>query len=288
MGAETRAILAEMRETRRHVFAALAGLPEERLNDAAAWGGREFDVRFILLRYADHEEEHALQVRKTLDGFGWRQSEAQQILGAAQTTRGDLYGALIGLTDADLDLAPPGEWPLRLTLWHIAQSERTYRAATSWAAALRREGKDWERNQQPERLAEEGDFATFQSHLDNEREALLAELVGIEAEVMTAPTVWAEVRVDVRFRLMRVAHHEREHTAHILKWREQVGRQQTDAQRLLANAWSARGMLESYLVGLPDELLDREPASGDDTIRALLTHVQRTEEFLKARALGDG
>jgi len=85
---------------------------------------------------------------------------------------------------------------------------------------------------------------------------------------------------------MRVAHHEREHTAHILKWREQVGRQHTDAQRLLANAWSARGVLEGHLVGLPDELLDREPANGDATIRSLLTHVQRTEEFLKGRALG--
>jgi hypothetical protein len=281
----TRAILVDMRETRRRVFAELAGLPEERLNEPAQWGGREFDVRFILLRYADHEEEHALQVRKTLDGFGWRQSEAQQILGAAQVTRSDLHGTLIGLTDADMDVAPPGEWPVRLTLWHIAQSDRTYRAATLWAAELHRAGREWERNEQPERIAEEGDFATFLGHLDAEREAQLAQLADIEADVMTAPTVWMDIRVDVRFRLMRIAHHEREHTAHIMKWREQAGRPLSDAQRLLSNAWRARGVLESQLVGLPDDLLDREPTNGDGSIRAILTHVQRTDEFLKGRAL---
>lgn len=287
MESQARAILADMRASRGRVFAELAGLPEERLNDPARWGGREMDVRFILLRYADHEEEHALQVRKTLDGFGWQQTEAQQILGAAQATRGDLYGALIGLADADLDLAPPGEWPLRLTLWHIAQTDRSYTAATSWAAALYRAGREWEPNERPERISEDGNLATLLEHLDNEREALLTQLTGIEDEVMTAPTVWAEIRVDVRFRLMRVAHHEREHTAHILKWREQVGRQQADAQRLLANAWRARGVLEAHLVGLPDGLLDREPANGDGAIRSVLAHVQRTEDFLQRRTLAD-
>ncbi|MDQ3547822.1 MAG: DinB family protein, partial [Chloroflexota bacterium] len=138
MDSGVQALLANMRASRRRVFAELEGLSEERLNAPATWGGREWDARFILLRYADHEEEHALQVQKTLDGFGWQQTEAQQILGAGQVTRGDLYGALIGLTDVDLDVAPSGEWPLRLTLWHIAQSDRSYRVATGWAAELHR------------------------------------------------------------------------------------------------------------------------------------------------------
>jgi uncharacterized damage-inducible protein DinB len=287
MDSATRTILAEMRATRRQVFDRLAGLPEEQLTNPARWGGRETDARFILLRYADHEEEHALQIRKTLDGFGWRQTEAQQILGAAQMTRGDLYGALVGLSDADLDLTPPGEWPLRLTLWHIAQTDRSYTTATTWAATLHREGKEWTPNERPERIPEDGDFATFLGHLDREREALLEQLTGIEDAVMTAPTVWSEIRTNVRFRLMRVAHHEREHTAHILKWRGQVARPLTDAQRLLANAWSVRGVLESHLVGLPDDLLDRETASGDGTIRAVLEHVQQTDSWLMERALGE-
>jgi hypothetical protein len=284
MAAETQAILAAMRETRRRVFAELESLPESRLTEPARWGGREMDVRFILLRYADHDEEHALQIRKTLDGFDWRQSEAQQILGAACITRGDLYGALLGLTNADVDLAPEGEWPLRLTFWHIAQTERSYTAATRWAAELFRAGKDWERNERPGLLSEEGNLSTFIGHLNSERAALLEQLSGLEDDVMTAPTVWSEVSVDVRFRLMRIAHHEREHTAHILKWREQVDRQHTDAQRLLALGWSARGVLESHLVGMPDELLDQEPANGDGTIRSILTHLQQTDEWLKGRA----
>ena len=104
MHSEVRMILSDIRASRRQVFAELEGLPEERLTAPALWGGREFDARFVLLRYADHEEEHALQVRKTLDGFGWRQSEAQQILGAACMTRGDLYGALLGLGVRELDV----------------------------------------------------------------------------------------------------------------------------------------------------------------------------------------
>jgi hypothetical protein len=135
-------------------------------------------------------------------------------------------------------------------------------------------------------LSEDGDLATFIRHLDREREALLSALVDTEDGVMTAPTVWSEIRVDVRFRLMRIAHHEREHTAHLLKWREQVGRQPTDAQRLLGNAWSARGVLEAQLVGLPDDLLDREPANGDGSIRSILEHLQATDERLKGRILG--
>ncbi len=281
----TRQLLEEMRRSRRAVFAELEGLQEERWAAPALWGGREMDARFILLRYADHEEEHALQVRKTLDGFGWRQTEAQQILGAAEMTRGHLYGALVGLTDADMDLAPEGEWPLRLTLWHIVQTEINYTSAITWAAELFRQGREWEQHERPAWIAEEGDFATFVEHLDRQREALLTALTGIEDDVMTAPAVWSEIRVDVRFRLMRIAHHEREHTAHILKWRQHVGREFTDAQRLLGNAWSARGVLEAHLVGLPDDLLDREPANGDSTIRSILEHLRKTDELLKSRVL---
>ena len=285
MNSAVRSILADMRATRRQVFAELEGLPEERLTEPAFWGPHERDARFILLRYADHEEEHALQVRKTLDGFGWRQSEAQQILGAAEMTRGDLYGALVGLGDADMDLAPEGEWPLRLTLWHIVQTERNYTTAITWAADLFRQSQEWEQHERPAWIAEEGNITTLVEHLDHEREHLLTALTGIEDDVMVAPAVWSEIRVDVRFRLMRIAHHEREHTAHILKWREQVGRQLTDVQRLLGNAWSARGVLEAHLVGMTDDLLDREPANGDGTIRSILAHLQQADEWLKGRVL---
>jgi hypothetical protein len=282
----TRRLLEEMRTSRRAVFTGLEGMQEARLTQPALWGGREMDARFILLRYADHEEEHALQVRKTLEGFGWRQTEAQQILGAAEMTRGHLYSALVGLTDADMDLAPEGEWPLRLTLWHIVQTEINYTAAITWAADLFRQGREWEPHVRPEWIAEEGDFGAFVAHLDRERENLLTALTGLEDGVMIAPTRWSEIRVDNRFRLMRIAHHEREHTAHILKWRQQVGRELTDAQRLLGNAWSARGVLEAHLVGLPDDLLDREPANGDGTIRSILEHLQKTDELLKGWVLG--
>lgn len=149
MSTEARTILADMRASRRQEFAKLEGLSEERLTEPALWGRHEMDARFILLRYADHEKEHALQVRTTLDGFGWRQTEAQRILGTAKTTRSDLYGALGGLGDVDMDLAPAGDWPLRLTRWHIIQTERTCSVAIAWAADLFRQGREWEQQEKP-------------------------------------------------------------------------------------------------------------------------------------------
>jgi hypothetical protein len=285
MGANVRALLAEMRESRRAVCTELHAMREDQLSRMTTWARGPASARFMFLRYADHEEEHTLQISRMLDEFGFRQSTAQRALGAAEVMRGDLLAALVGLDDADLDRTPEGEWPLRRTLAHIVSAEMSYRINTAHAAQRFRDGLPWSEPDpalMPPPLDKmlDGSLADFLARLDAAREEALAVLGALPDEVMKAPTRWWDRDVTVEFRLMRYAHHEREHCAHIQKWRQQVGRTPTEAEHLLGLGWRARGVLESQLVGLPDELLERESAIEGESIGQLLRHIVGSERYI--------
>jgi uncharacterized damage-inducible protein DinB len=276
-----RTILADMRAHRRETFTALADTPESSMTLQNVWRRQPDSVRFFFLRFADHEEEHALQIAAMLQGLTFQQTRAQRILGAAEATRGQLLAALVGLIDADLDLTPPGEWPLRRTLAHIIQVERSYTRATLHSIELYRAGLPYERHTPVASEPEDGDLASFLSRLDAAREAALDALSGLTDGDLPAPSIWADRDVDANFRLLRFAHHEREHTAHIHKWRRQVDRAPTEAQHLLGLGWQARGVLQSHLVGVPDALLDADTPHGDGTIRHTLEHIVGSEKFIR-------
>ena len=274
-----------MRTSRRSVFDDLLSVTEAQMNEEAQWAGGPMSVRFMFLRFPDHEEEHTLQIDGLLANGGFHQTPAQRILAAAEVTRGDLLATLVGLSDGDLDHTPEGEWPLRWTLAHIIQVERSYARATMHAVALFQASEPWDAPAPVEPEPEDGDLASFIERLDAAREAAIESLSELPNDALGAPSRWADRDVDVRFRLMRLAHHEREHTAHILKWRHQSRRVHTEAQHLLGLAWRARGVLNSHLVGAPDELLDRGPTNGDWPLRRLLDHIASTEHFLRNRIL---
>lgn len=287
MGREVRAILAEMRAIRRERFAELARTPAERLDAMTEWSRVPHDARFVLLHLANHEEEHTLHLDRLLHAAGYRQTTAQQLLGAAERTRGDLLGALVGLDDSDLDLTPPGEWPLRRILHHIITTEERYLAHARYAVERFDAGLPWEPPAEgvvPAYGEEtpDGPFAEIVAALDEARERVIAQLGGLTDAQLKAPTVWANHAVDVDFRLRRFAAHEREHTAHILKWRRQVGREQSEAEYLLALAWRERGMLHALLAGIDDAWLDREinPDMPEMTLRWLLRHIIGSEGYL--------
>lgn len=286
MRSEIHSILAGMRSSRRAIFDTLQGTPESRMGYETTWANGPMDVRFMFLRFADHEEEHALQVSTMLDASGFRQSTVQRILAAAEVTRGDLLATLLGWTDRDLDVAPSGEWPLRRTLAHIIQVERSYTRATVHSTELFQAGQPWVAPEPVEPEAEEGNLTSFIQRMDSAREAAIDQLSDLPDDVLGAPSRWADQDVDVRFRLMRFAHHEREHTAHILKWRQQIGRVPTEAQHLLGLAWRVRGVLTGQLLGAPDDLLDQAPTNANWPLRRILEHVAGTEHFLKDRILG--
>lgn len=287
MASELQSVLNDMRTRRRAIFDELAQLPEEHLNKMTDWFFGNTPARNVFLCIADHDEEHGLQLENTLRAtLGWQPSYAQQILGAAEVTRGALLGALVGLSDADLDVTPvdpAGEWPLRLTLAHAIATEHSYRINTLYSVERQRAG---------EALGElpgRGDESTFLNlsldamltELDSARDLTLAKLSGLSDGDLGAPTVWSGHDVNVNYRLMRFSHHEREHTVQIQKWRVQTGKPQTDAQRLLGQAWKTHGVLRSHVVGVPEEVFNQDPGNGEWSPRQILAHVADDDGYFK-------
>ena len=91
------------------------------------WGQRQVTIRFLFYRLITHEVEHTVHLLKTLETLGIAQSEAGLILRHLQTTRGELEGLLVGLSDDDLDRVPAeGEWSVRQILDHIVDTEERF------------------------------------------------------------------------------------------------------------------------------------------------------------------
>lgn len=284
------AMLDDMRERQRTRIAALAQLADERMTAACIWAAQDVDVRFMLLRIGDHEEEHMLHLVKTLGWVGHSPTETQQVLGTAQAARGDLLGALIGLDDADLDHVPTdptlaGEWSLRTTLSHILQVERSYRLAIETDLALHRAGEPWHVHEMVESETPVASLGDAYERFAAYRSETMQSLHATGQDELEAHSVWFDVPLTVRFRMLRFAHHEREHAAHIRKWRRQVGRTETEAQALLNLLARARGGTEAVLVGAPDSALDAAPGNGDWTVRQILQHLDDVQERLTQRML---
>jgi uncharacterized damage-inducible protein DinB len=295
---EARAILAKLRQQRRAHDAELALLTQTELRAPVAFtwetmltGQRGQTAtavaRDMLLRRVDHLEEHALQIEELLrTRFGLPRTQTQRIWGACQQSRGDLLAALVGVTDADLDNtspAAPDEWSLRQILEHVLVVERYYTMDTQYALARFRAGEPHGALPDDELQSERpgASLSDLLDELDQAREAALATLGDLGDAELRAPAMWGEVACDVRFLLMRCAHHEREHTDQIHKARELIGKPRSEAARLLGVCWQRSGLLEGLLVGAPDDALDRDPGDGDLPIRRLLAHIGSAEQFFK-------
>jgi hypothetical protein len=236
-------------------------------------------VRYAILRIADDDQEALEQVAAALAAVDWRPNAAQRLLGQAEVSRGALLGELIGLPDAALDQAPaPGEWPVRLVLGHTIVTERRYLQRTAWHVAEARAGRPTTAEPPPGSVTPladfqgadaAGDLATLRERLATVREAVLAGLAECDTTDLAAPTSWAGYTVDVRFRLHRFASHERQHTVQLARTRRSIGLMPSEVQLLLAQAAVTRGHLLALLVGLPDELARRVPATGPSVEQVL-------------------
>ena len=294
---EIRSILKEMRAQRRAHDRELLGITEDQMNfptdftfdtmmtgDSGSVHGA--GIAWMFQRRFDHLEEHAIQIEDHLCArFGIEQTQAHRYWAANQESRGDLYAALLGLTDDDLDEAPVeprGEWPARTTLEHTLGAEHSYRLNTRWAVDKFRAGEPFE--PMPDIDGEHDHTLSLDDLvqlLDDAREAALDELLDLRDDELRAPTRWFGIDCDVRFRLMRFAQHEREHTAQLRKWRVQTGKPYTEAARYLGMCWQRNGRLEGILCGAPDDVLDRKSGDGEWTIRQILAHISRAERYFK-------
>jgi hypothetical protein len=123
LGGSLGQVLTQLHLTRDDVVARLNGIADADLQAPAIYGGHEVDVRYRLHLLSSHEREHAGQVARTLRDIGFRQTEAQMILGHAEVARGHIEGMLIGIPDALLTRVPSGGIPTVQQILEIAVEE---------------------------------------------------------------------------------------------------------------------------------------------------------------------
>ena len=92
-------VLARLMATRDEAVEATAGLAAADLDAPTNWVSWDLDVRFRLFRFAEHDREHLVQLRKTYAGIGFVPTETQRILEEAGAVRGALEAACIGVQD---------------------------------------------------------------------------------------------------------------------------------------------------------------------------------------------
>jgi hypothetical protein len=280
-----------LRATRTATLAILANIDDGTLERPIPWRDRPSDVRSYLLGLAERDDQHRVLMNEIYDNPPWRPGEAARLLAVAQEVHGQLRGVLVGVPDDLLDRAPArGEWSLRQVLSHVEQIAERYLLQTAYA--VERVHSEQER---PLRIPEERLPPTTPSTRDEPLTAILAamdemydrvdaQLAGIASADMAAPTLWAGWSVDVRFRLLRFAAHERQHLVHAAKTLTALGFRQTETQMILGQAEIARGALIGRLAGLPDELLHRTPAdrkgSAPPSVAMLLAQAAGEEQAI--------
>jgi hypothetical protein len=274
-------------ESRSRLVAAMAGLPDPALTRPWRWRDRDDEVRYALLRAADDDQEALVAVHEVLADRAWRQPEPARLLALAEISRGALLGALVGVTDAQLDPAPArDEWPLREVLAHIVLTERRYYQRTAWHVEAARAGHG-ATGEPPTGIVEpmsevglyaRGGVTDFEERLATAREEALAVLADVQPVDLNAPAGWAGYTVDVRFRLHRFAAHEREHTGQVQATLRAIGFVPSEAQRVLATAQVTRGHLLAALVGLPDDLLDATSSSQGASVAGVLRRLETLDQ----------
>jgi hypothetical protein len=266
-------LVARLRSTRAGIHAKLAAIDDDALNRDAVWRRNKAEVRSLFHRLDQHDEEHLIHLTKTLDAIGATQTEAQRALGQALVTRGELESLLVGLDDDDMDSSPGGEeWPVRRVLGHIAGAEMRLIAET--AAALDGYTQPQDEKYLVTRGAQVsgGSFEYLHDQLHRVRSELIERLSSIPDDTLTTRTPWFAWEVDLRFRLLDFASHEREHIVHLIKTLQGINHRKTESQLLVGRSAILDGQLEARLVGLSDSALDKAP-SGEWTVRQILEHL---------------
>lgn len=128
--AELDAKLEEIRSQRSELMALLQDTDDRHADlsteEWSFWG----TVGVLFLRFGDHMREHTSQIVGARQALGADMTDTQRKLAEAQRAWGQLLGAVVGLTDEDLDRVPEeGSWTIRETLDHILMAETRYKQA---------------------------------------------------------------------------------------------------------------------------------------------------------------
>src|SRR5688572_7568444 len=192
----------------------------------------------------------------------------QAIVAPATVARWELIGLLAPLTDADLDADPGGgEWTVRQTVAHIIGSQHSYGVYTAWwrdqaigtsdgRLPFAPEGLDdpaWD-----EAVAANGPLDQIRRRLHLALEDAAARLSDLSSDDLALAARWSGLPVTIAIRQGRWASHISEHTVQVDKTLVWLGRQPSEAERLVRLVATAWGRLEANIWPRPPdpEMLD--------------------------------
>ena len=250
----------------------LLAVPDGTLERTWRWRDRDADVRYGLFRAIEAVEEASGTIEGILANLGATRSTAALRIAPATAARWDLHGRLVALDEATLDrVAKDGEWTVRETLGHIVGGQRGYVAYTVW---------HWTRNspeapseaeleqiQADTQLPEDADegagtIPEIRARLDDALDRGGAHLSGWSDADLARPARWSGIPVDVGFRVGRWSSHLMEHSIQIDKTLAWLGRQPSEAERIVGDLYRAWGRLETAIFPIDPAVLSRPDASG--------------------------
>lgn len=255
---------------------AAVGVPEAEL-EREDWEWRSYDgLRFAYLLTYQQLLTFAVQTAVARQEQGRPLTEAQRILAQYTTAYRDLHGALVGVSNEDIEKPPAeGEWPLRQVLWHMMHVQSAFVALCDYAVERVRAGGDLpiemgrdEIEARRGEVKDEGDLDDILGRYDRLHDRVTMSFAGLADNELAAPSLWWEGwDVEVRFRLHRLDAHIREHLIQVDKTLVGIGRPPTEPQRLLRQVYNALGEAEGAALGATD-VLASERTSLAEEIRA--------------------
>lgn len=120
-------------------------------------------------------------------------------------------------------------------------------------------------------------LAGWRQRLWTMRTATVEAVADLDDSQLDWPWQWRDGAAEVRFALLRMADDEQAATVRIAQTLATFGWRQPEPAQILGLAEISRGWLLGALIGLPDALLDPEPAPMDWPVRRVLAHLILTE-----------
>jgi len=233
-------------------------IPDAALERAWTWRDVENDVRYGLYRMAETIEAASAELEATLAGASARPPGAL-VIAASTIPRWALHGRLAALEDALLDAVPKqGEWTARQTLGHTIGTQRGYAWTSAWWLSIpvgpdrpKRVPQDVADRADAELPSEDdeglGSVAEIRRRLDDVLDAEALRFADLDAAALAMPAAWSGTPVDIGFRLARWGSHIAEHTIQLDKTLAWLGHEPTEVQRVIRDAHTAWGRLESRI-----------------------------------------
>ncbi len=241
-------------------LADLLAVPDAELEAPWIWPDHgEVDRRYGFFRILEDLDA----ATAAIDARGAARPLDQATVATANVARWELIGLLAPLTEADLDTDPGGgEWTIRQTVAHIIASQHAYGVYTAWwrQQAIRTSDERlpfaldglvdpaWD-----EAVAANGSLDQVRDRLHLALELATELMSDLTSDELSFGARWSGLPVTVGFRQGRWASHITEHTVQVDKTLVWLGRQPSEAERLVRLVAAAWGRLEASVWPRPPD-----------------------------------